>query len=59
MKNLPNVDEGYKRKVSNQMIKSNAFTYQKRIDNNCLIPDLAQTFSYVENSVFNPVFIVR
>lgn len=41
------------------MIKSNAFTYQKRIDNNCLIPDLAQTFSYVENSVFNPVFIVR
>ena len=49
-----NSEENSKRKVSNQMVKSND-KHIKQIDNHCHIPDLVQAFSNVENSGLNLV----
>ena len=35
------------------MAKSNDKTHRKRMDKNCHIPDLVQTFSNVENGEIN------
>ena len=37
------------------MAKSNDKTHQKRMDNNCRIPDLVQALSNVENGGLNLV----
>ena len=42
-------------KVHIHMAKSNDKTHQKRMDNNCHIPDLVQAFSNVENGGLNLV----
>ena len=46
---IQNSEENSNQKVPNQMTKSNNKTHQKRMDNNCHIPDLVQAFSNVEN----------
>ena len=43
-----NSEENSKRKVPNQMAKSND-KHIKRMENHCHIPDFVQTFSNVEN----------
>ena len=46
MKNILNSE------VPNHMAKSNDNAHQKRMDNNCHIPDLVQAFSNVKNIKF-------
>ena len=50
-----NSEENSKRKVPNQITKSNHKTHQ-RINNNCHIPDFVQSFSNVENRGLNLCF---
>ena len=40
------------------MAKSNDKTHKKRVDNNCHIPDLLQTFANIENGGLNLVLSI-
>ena len=56
---LLNSEENSKRKVPNQMAKSNMIKHIKRMDNNCHFPDLVQAFSNVENGGLNLVYSAK
>ena len=49
------VKSKFNRKVPNHMTKTYDKTHQKRMGNNCHIPDLLQAFSNVENGGLNLV----